>query len=145
MRCRLLRGIAVLPSLIESVAPTPSQILNVSAQVPNYFESQFLYCKIPLLDVATEEVRPHLRRAFEFINDALRLKSRVFIHCIAGASRSVTVAIAYIMYRRSHWLCDVLKHVRDISAVILVHVFFLSLLLREPTCLCRVVVVRNRL
>lgn len=49
------------------------QILNVSAQVPNYFEDSFLYCKIPLVDIETETVRPHLRRAFEFLNDALKV------------------------------------------------------------------------
>jgi Dual specificity phosphatase, catalytic domain len=81
----------------------------VSAQVPNYFEDHFLYCNISLIDTETEAVRPHLRRAFEFLNDALRVNGRVLVHCVAGVSRSVTITIAYLMYRKKLWLRDVLK------------------------------------
>jgi protein-tyrosine phosphatase len=88
------------------------QILNVSAQVPNYFEDHFLYCNISLIDTETEAVRPHLRRAFEFLNDALRVNGRVLVHCVAGVSRSVTIAVAYLMYRKKLWLRDVLKLAR---------------------------------
>ena len=83
----------------------------MSAQVPNYFEDQFLYCNISLIDSETEAVRPHLRRAFEFLNDALKENTRVLIHCVAGVSRSVTIAVAYIMYRRQTRLIDVMTEV----------------------------------
>ncbi len=44
-------------------------------------------------------IEPHLEEAFEFIDRARRENSPCLIHCVKGASRSVTVLTAYLMNR----------------------------------------------
>ena len=39
-------------------------------------------------------------------------KSGVLVHCLAGVSRSVTVTVAYLMYKNRLTLNDAYDHVR---------------------------------
>lgn len=39
-------------------------------------------------------------KAFEFLHNVEEQKERVLVHCAAGANRSATVVIAWLMYSR---------------------------------------------
>ena len=60
-------------------------------------------CKaIALNDEPTENIYLTFDDAFEIIHEALKENGNIYIHCIAGVSRSPTIVIAYLM-RLNQW------------------------------------------
>ena len=82
-----------------------THVLNMASQLPNYHEKagtyKFVYLKIPLLDDEATDVRAAMKQAFPFMERVENLRGRVMVHCIAGASRSVTVVLMYLMMKHS--------------------------------------------
>jgi hypothetical protein len=82
-------GITKVINLSES-GPRPDCVAND--------EHHFL--RIPIKDSYAAKLLPHLDRAFDFIEDARETNQKVLVHCLAGISRSATLAIAYVMRSR---------------------------------------------
>ncbi|MFH4978924.1 hypothetical protein AB6A40_005633 [Gnathostoma spinigerum] len=61
--------------------------------------------RIPVNDSYQDKLLPHFEDAFEFLDRVSKSGSAVLIHCLAGISRSPTLAIAYIM-RLYNWTSD---------------------------------------
>lgn len=61
----------------------------------------FIRRQIPLDDVEEADVLQHLIPAITFIQAELDKDRGVLVHCQAGASRSATVAAAYVMYSQN--------------------------------------------
>uniref|UniRef100_A0A8C9Q3B7 Protein-serine/threonine phosphatase n=1 Tax=Spermophilus dauricus TaxID=99837 RepID=A0A8C9Q3B7_SPEDA len=75
-----------------------SYVLNASNSCPKpdfICESHFL--RIPINDNYCEKLLPWLDKSIEFIDKAKLSSCQVIVHCLAGISRSATIAIAYIM------------------------------------------------
>lgn len=78
-----------------------TNVLNVSIQCPkpDFIEdSHFL--RIPLNDGHAAKILPFFDVAYRFIEKCRKANSNVLIHCLAGISRSPTLAIAYLMKHR---------------------------------------------
>ena len=74
-------------------------MLNVSAhcpQSPHVHEANFF--RIPINDTYNEKIVPHLGEAFKFLDKVRETGGCVLVHCLAGISRSPTMAIAYLMH-----------------------------------------------
>ncbi|KAK8774984.1 uncharacterized protein LOC144104377 [Amblyomma americanum] len=72
--------------------------LNVSTSCPKpdfIPDSHFL--RIPVNDSHADKLRPHFARACRFLDKVRESSGCVLVHCLAGVSRSPTVAIAYVM------------------------------------------------
>lgn len=72
--------------------------LNVSTSCPKpdfIQDSHFL--RIPVIDNYSEKLLPHFTKAFQFLDKVRESGGCVLVHCLAGISRSATVAIAYVM------------------------------------------------
>src|SRR6056297_3413266 len=67
--------------------------LGASALYPYDFE----YQKVDLLDVDDENIWSSFERLLPRIRDVLNNKKGVLVHCMHGASRSVTIVAAYLM------------------------------------------------
>ena len=50
-------------------------------------------------DMPGYDITQHFRETYDFIEDARLGGARILVHCAAGASRSCTIAIAYLMQR----------------------------------------------
>uniref|UniRef100_A0A452TIV1 Dual specificity protein phosphatase 8 n=1 Tax=Ursus maritimus TaxID=29073 RepID=A0A452TIV1_URSMA len=75
-----------------------SYVLNASSSCPKpdfICESRFM--RIPINDNYCEKLLPWLDKSIEFIDKAKLSSCQVIVHCLAGISRSATIAIAYIM------------------------------------------------
>ncbi|ESO03535.1 hypothetical protein HELRODRAFT_79878, partial [Helobdella robusta] len=75
-----------------------SYVLNVSLdgdRPPFLGEGHFL--RIPIRDSHYESLLPHLPAAFQFIDKVRETNECVLVHCLAGISRSPSLAIAYLM------------------------------------------------
>ncbi|XP_013883623.1 dual specificity protein phosphatase 16 isoform X4 [Austrofundulus limnaeus] len=107
-----------------------SYVLNVSNTCPKpdfIPESHFL--RVPVNDSFCEKILPWLDRSVDFIEKAKASNSRVLVHCLAGVSRSATIAIAYIMKRMELSLDEAYRFVKEKRPTISPNFNFLGQLL----------------
>ncbi|CAG2055027.1 unnamed protein product, partial [Timema podura] len=90
-------------------------ILNVTADLPNVFEDSgtIKYMQIPIADHWSQNLASFFPKAFKFIDEARSNEKGILVHCLAGVSRSVTVTVAYLMYKLSLNLNDAFNLVRS--------------------------------
>ena len=80
-------------------------ILNVTPPmteggVANFFQNEgsLEYLRLPLRDVASDTIIPHIGAAVEFLQRArVRADGRVLVHCNEGKSRSAAIAAAFLI------------------------------------------------
>lgn len=75
-----------------------THILNVGYDIPNIFPCDISYLTIEMLDDPDEDILSHYRKCEGFI-DKGRQNGNILVHCNAGRSRSVSIALAYVMHR----------------------------------------------
>uniref|UniRef100_A0A0N4ZFC5 Protein-tyrosine-phosphatase n=1 Tax=Parastrongyloides trichosuri TaxID=131310 RepID=A0A0N4ZFC5_PARTI len=76
-----------------------THIINVSIDVPDFFPNHFTYLSLRIYDRDDTILDDYITTVNNFIDKAI-LKdnnSKIFVHCNAGISRSVSVIIAYFM------------------------------------------------
>ena len=75
-------------------------IINVTPEVPNFYENDISYCNIVVRDDLDDdmEVRMYEQTA-EFIESEIRKGGQVLVHCFVGRSRSVAICCYYMMTR----------------------------------------------
>lgn len=72
-------------------------IINITFEIPNYFEDHFQYMNIQIDDVNGEKIGVY----FDNVNDTIQkyltehTTKTVLIHCFMGSSRSAALACAY--------------------------------------------------
>uniref|UniRef100_A0A671K5V0 protein-tyrosine-phosphatase n=1 Tax=Sinocyclocheilus anshuiensis TaxID=1608454 RepID=A0A671K5V0_9TELE len=88
--------------------------LNASNTCPKPdFISDSHFMRIPVNDSYCEKLLPWLEKTNEFIDKAKVSNCRVIVHCLAGISRSATIAIAYIMKTMGLSSDDAYRFVKD--------------------------------
>ncbi|XP_044726736.1 dual specificity protein phosphatase Mpk3 isoform X2 [Chrysoperla carnea] len=90
-------------------------VLNVTPDLPNVFEDMgnIKYMQIPIADHWSQNLASHFPSAIEFIEEARSHNKGILVHCLAGVSRSVTITVAYLMYKCSLNLNDAFNLVRS--------------------------------
>lgn len=74
-----------------------THILSVSDSQAK-FPGQFTFLGLPIVDLPTQTLKPVLEVAIDFISAALDGGGCVLVHCLAGASRSASVIIGFLMH-----------------------------------------------
>ncbi|EGD77993.1 hypothetical protein PTSG_09628 [Salpingoeca rosetta] len=82
-----------------------THILNLTTRSPTR-HPHIEYCVIEILDSWNQNLIAHFGEAFEFIERAREAGGKVLVHCVAGISRSPSVAIAYLMFKNKMSLSD---------------------------------------
>lgn len=90
-----------------------THILNVGYNIANFFETNFVYKNIEILDVPEFDIRLHFDECFQFIDEG-RKDGCVLVHCNAGISRAPTVVIAYLMNRNHMRFPEALQLVKSV-------------------------------
>ncbi|XP_032895080.1 dual specificity protein phosphatase 8-like isoform X2 [Amblyraja radiata] len=89
-------------------------VLNASNSCPKPdFISESHFMRIPVNDNYCEKLLPWLDESVDFIDKAKVSNCRVLVHCLAGISRSATVAIAYIMKTMGLASDDAYRFIKD--------------------------------
>uniref|UniRef100_G3PAI9 Dual specificity protein phosphatase 8 n=1 Tax=Gasterosteus aculeatus aculeatus TaxID=481459 RepID=G3PAI9_GASAC len=105
-------------------------VLNASNTCPKPdFISESHFMRIPVNDNYCEKLLPWLDKTNEFIDKAKVSNCRVIVHCLAGISRSATIAIAYIMKTMGLSSDDAYRFVKDRRSSISPNFNFLGQLL----------------
>jgi len=93
-----------------------THVLNVSDDVPNYFEakeSPVKYLKLFVQDFGCDAgISRVFNKAFDYINEAKKNGGKVLVHCMQGQNRSVTIVSAYLMNNENMSLKDAICHIR---------------------------------
>ncbi|XP_059469659.1 dual specificity protein phosphatase Mpk3-like [Neocloeon triangulifer] len=112
----LFLGNAVNSEDIEALQRHRIQyIMNVTPDLPNVFEDSgnIRYMQIPIADHWNQNLACFFPKAIEFIDEARNSQKGVLVHCLAGVSRSVTITVAYLMYKMHLSLNDAFNVVRN--------------------------------
>nr|XP_039265050.1 dual specificity protein phosphatase 19-like [Styela clava] len=91
-----------------------THILNLAPAVDNVFSDDFIYLKIPILDIPETDIIPYFVNTNEFISSALTSNGRVYVHCNAGVSRAPTVVAAYLIKTRRISAKDALLRIKNV-------------------------------
>ncbi|OCT86151.1 dual specificity protein phosphatase 16 [Xenopus laevis] len=105
-------------------------VLNASNTCPKPdFISDSHFLRVPVNDSFCEKILPWLDKSVDFIEKAKASNNRVLVHCLAGISRSATIAIAYIMKRMDMSLDEAYRFVKEKRPTISPNFNFLGQLL----------------
>ena len=86
------------------------KILTVMNAFGNHYDPyEFIQKKIEVDDDFRTNIIQYFRECLLFIDG----DDKVLVHCAAGMSRSPTIVIAYIMWKKKMYLNDAIKFVRE--------------------------------
>mmetsp|Transcript_50365 Transcript_50365/g.80205 ORF Transcript_50365/g.80205 Transcript_50365/m.80205 type:complete len:313 (-) Transcript_50365:28-966(-) len=100
---------------ITHIVNVTSMSFMLDAEVRKHIE----YLQLPLDDSTMEahKMTAYFEAAAKFVDDALithnkQGSNRVYVHCMAGVSRSASIVIAYLMKSRKYSYCAAFMHVK---------------------------------
>lgn len=92
-----------------------THILNLDgAHVDNYFEDDYNYLTLDIIDSAACILKNHFDDVFDFIDEG-RQRGNCFVHCNTekpGLSRSTAFCIAYLMHKFKKGFTDAFNEVK---------------------------------
>ncbi len=88
-------------------------IVNCSIETPSYYGNRFNYLNLKLYDHPSQSIRHVLDLTYNFIDRSIEKGENVFVHCVAGISRSTTIILNYIMRKYGMKYNDALTFVRN--------------------------------
>ena len=88
-----------------------TKILTVMNQDgPNYkSEDGFIHKKISIIDMSSQNIIKYFGECLNFIKG----EEKVLVHCMAGASRSATIVVAYLMWKEKMKYKDAMDFVKQ--------------------------------
>ncbi|KZV30968.1 Dual specificity protein phosphatase 1 isoform 1 [Dorcoceras hygrometricum] len=104
-----------------------THVLTVASSLSPAHPNDFVYKTIPaVLDKADVLISQYFDECFAFIEEARTTGGGVLVHCFAGRSRSVTVVVAYLMFKNGMPLSEALEHVKIVRQVASPNLGFMS-------------------
>lgn len=74
-----------------------SHVMNCCERIPCKFKGRLKYKVIPVMDTNSSDIRVYIPDAVAFIDEVLAAKGKVLVHCMVGASRSVSLVLAWLV------------------------------------------------
>ncbi|CAG7835424.1 unnamed protein product [Allacma fusca] len=119
--------------------------LNVSNKCPKPdFIPEGHFMRIPVNDSHNEKLLPYFAQTFQFVEKVRKSNECALVHCLAGISRSPTVAIAYVMRHLMMSCEDAYRYVKSKRATISPNFNFLGQLLEYEQQLISEKVLENK-
>jgi len=89
-----------------------THIISVGKGLVKHFPEKFSYKHIDIEDLPSVQIINYFQECNEFIDSALENHGRVYIHCYQGISRSTTIAVAYLIYKKNLTAFRALKFIK---------------------------------
>lgn len=86
-----------------------THILAIGTFLHSFFPEDFSYKIIEVEDDPEEDISSYFIEAFKYIESA----DKIFIHCFAGVSRSASIVIAYLMWKKRKDYKLIYSYVKD--------------------------------
>lgn len=83
-----------------------------------YLQSGIKFLGVPAFDNIVFRIYPYFDEAAQFIEEALKSKGKVLVHCRAGISRSATLVCAFLMIKRGMTAQEAVRTVRKHREII---------------------------
>ncbi|KAJ7525734.1 hypothetical protein O6H91_17G063700 [Diphasiastrum complanatum] len=100
------------------IANKITHVLNcVGFVCPECFPDDFKYKTLWLQDSPGEDITSILYDVFDYFEEVRDLGGRVFVHCCQGVSRSTSLVIAYLMWRKGRSFEDAFQDVKAARGV----------------------------
>jgi len=133
------------PPLLLLLPPRPRAGVSSTSgwRLPTTPGWRLKYKRLAASDNASQNLAQYFLEAFQFIEEALRQKSAVLIHCQAGISRSSTILIAFIMFRSRLSMLQAYKFVKSKRTIISPNLNFMGQLLEFEQKLQRGEILRD--
>ena len=91
------------------------KVLTVMSAFGNHYSPhEFIHKSIDVDDDFRTNIICHFKECISFIEG----KDKIFVHCAAGMSRSPTIVIAYIMWKRKLRLNEAIRFVKEKRSII---------------------------
>jgi protein-tyrosine phosphatase len=94
-----------------------THIINILSQRFEPYPDDFEYLHIYAYDTVDWDLTYSFPITNLFIKDALKNGGKVYIHCMCGVSRSVSILLAYLMTNTTNSLESILNDVRSIRPI----------------------------
>ena len=94
-----------------------THVINILSQRFEPYPSDFEYMHIHAYDVINWTLIYNFQATNLFIRDALKDGGKVYIHCMCGVSRSISIFLAYLMTQSTKSLDVLLKEVQAVRPV----------------------------
>ena len=78
-----------------------THVLVVGRHLGQFFPDDITYHQIYIEDKEDVDISLYFQQAIIFISQHINNKKVVFVHCAAGISRSASMVIAYLIYKRN--------------------------------------------
>ena len=87
-------------------------ILNCAIECYNHYPKDFHYCHIKLNDLPSFKLKPYLKDAINFIDEAHKNNSKILVHCQLGISRSTSCVVAYMIKILKYTAMEALEFIK---------------------------------
>lgn len=87
-------------------------VVNVTPYCCNHFMEMCDYLNIAVTNDLEIDISSHFSRACDFIHERVTNGNSVLVHCMQGRGRSVTIILAYLIYR-GYTLADAYQLVKE--------------------------------
>lgn len=116
---------------------TGTRITEDSSIIHQFCDDGISRLIIPVDDLPTENILQHFPRSTKFIRDAFFKDENVLVHCLAGASRSPTIAAAFLMGLYLISPSEAIAKIRDSRPLVCPIRGFIDQLHVYEACQCR--------
>ncbi|KAL6532312.1 hypothetical protein OROGR_014282 [Orobanche gracilis] len=89
-----------------------THILSITSSMTSTRPEHFVCKTIQVQDRSDVNISQYFDECFTFIDEARARGGGVLVHCFAGRSRSVTVLVAYLMFKNGSSLSEAMQHVK---------------------------------
>ncbi|XP_073281569.1 protein-tyrosine-phosphatase MKP1-like [Primulina huaijiensis] len=95
-----------------------THVLNcVGFVCPEYFKNELVYMTLWLQDCPSEDITSILYDVFDYFEDVREQGGRVLVHCFQGVSRSASLVIAYLIWKKGQSFEGAFQHVKEARGV----------------------------
>lgn len=88
-------------------------IVNACNEISNYFEDDFEYFKIDILDINNSSIYKFFDPFITFVENILNNNGKIMIHCYMGSSRSAILVVLYLVKYKSYTMDDSIRFITD--------------------------------